>query len=93
MVTFQNLMFLQDPLWLEFMEGLGGKMAAKHFTASEKGGKSKFRYCRCKVFWDCISKHVNAAYAVNTVFTKNRNCYGHSLPVSKVLVKMTKDKK
>ena len=81
-------------LWLEYTVGLEGRKLARDFNAVERGEKRvKYRYCRRKVFWDCVSKHVNAGYAVDTVFNRIRECYGHSLSVYDILIRMAKDRR
>ena len=81
-------------LCLEYTMGLGGRKAAKFFTATERGSKrNRYRYCRRKVFWDCVAKHINAGYAVDTVLTRIRECYGQTMPVSDLLKMMAKDRK
>jgi hypothetical protein len=38
-------------LWQESQIGIGGQKAAKRFTQSERGGKTKHKYSRRKVIW------------------------------------------
>ena len=57
------------------------------------GGKLKFKYCRRKVFWDCVAKHVLAGYDPATTIDKIHAAYGHSLSVTKILDAMKVDKK
>lgn len=80
-------------LWMEYICGTGGRKPAKHFTPQERGGKNKFRYCRRKVFWDCVAKHVNAGYEAQSAITKIHECYGHNQSVTNILVAMAKEKK
>ena len=80
-------------LWAEYTVGLGGRKAAKYFTPRERGGRLKFRYCRRKIFWDCVSKHVNAGYAVDTVIDRIHSSYGEALTVTAILNALVKDRR
>ena len=79
-------------LWTEYVYGIGGRKPAKDFTFTERG-KCKFKYCRRKVVWDCISRHVNAGYLAPTAIDRIYQCYGRSQTVSYIIVAMVKDKK
>jgi hypothetical protein len=79
-------------LWIEYQHGIGGNKAAKDFTYTERG-KCKFKYCRRKVVWDCISKHVNAGYLAATAIDRIYQCYGRSQNVSAIIVSMVHDKR
>jgi hypothetical protein len=79
-------------LWTEYQTGLGGRKAAKDFTFKERG-KCKFKYCRRKVVWDCIVRHVNAGHLAAVAIDKIYQCYGHSSNVSYIINAMVNDKK
>ena len=79
-------------LWTEYQHGIGGNKAAKDFSYTERG-KCKFKYCRRKVVWDCVSKHVNAGHSAVSAIKKIYDCYGNSLTVSSIINAMVKDKK
>jgi hypothetical protein len=79
-------------LWIEYQHGIGGNKPAKDFTYTERG-KCKFKYCRRKVVWDCISKHVNAGYLAATAIDRIYQCYGRNQTVSSIIVAMVRDKK
>lgn len=79
-------------LWTEYQHGIGGNKAAKDFTYTERG-KCKFKYCRRKVVWDCVSRHVNAGDSAVAAIKKIYDCYGNSLTVSAIINAMVKDKK
>jgi hypothetical protein len=79
-------------LWTEYQTGIGGRKAAKDFTFTERG-KCKFKYCRRKVVWDCIVKHVNAGHLAAVAIDKIYQCYGQSSNVSTIINAMVNDKK
>ena len=79
-------------LWQEYTMGIGGRKPARDFTTSERGAV-KFKYCRRKVFWDCVSRHVNAGFTSDTAIDKIKSVYGERLSVYRVLELMIKDKK
>lgn len=78
-------------LWEEYQFGMTGNKPAKDFTSFERGA-CRSVYCRRKVFWDCVSKHVHAGFFAVTAITKILDAYGHSNTVSTILVQMVKDK-
>ena len=78
-------------LWEEYAFGIGGKKPAKDFTSFERGA-CRFVYCRRKVFWDCVSKHVNAGYLAVTAIDRILEAYGRNKTVSSILVLMVRDK-
>jgi hypothetical protein len=79
-------------LWIEYEMGTGNRKAAKDFTYNERG-RCRFKYCRRKVVWDCISKHVNAGFTAMTAVDKIYECYGRGETVTSIIKKMTNDKK
>jgi hypothetical protein len=79
-------------LWMEYEFGTGGRKAAKDFTAAERGGKNKFKYCRRKIFWDIIKVHVAANVAANIAIDRVYTCYGKKLSVTKIIEKLQKDR-
>lgn len=78
-------------LWREYQFGLGGRKPAKFFTAVERGA-NKCSFSRRKVFWDVISKHVNAGYLANSAIVRVYECYGQKVAVTKILNAMMKDR-
>ena len=79
-------------LWGEWTTGLGGRKAAKDFTSHDRG-LVRFKYCRRKVFWDCVNKHVCAGYTAHACIDKIYLSYGIGLSVTSILNKMVQDKK
>jgi hypothetical protein len=78
-------------LWTEYSFGIGGRKAAKDFTAEERG-LNKFKYCRRKNFWDIISLHVRAGFEARTAIDRVYECYGKQLSVYTILDLIRKDK-
>jgi hypothetical protein len=79
-------------LWIEYTNGIGGRKPAKDFSYTERG-KYKFKYCRRKVVWDCIVKHVNAGYLAAVAIDRIYQAYGINQTVSSIITAMVKDKK
>ena len=79
-------------LWQEYTVGIGGRKPAKDFTPSERGAV-KYKYCRRRVFWDCVSKHVNAGFTADTAIDRIKAAYGDRLSVYRILQLMRRDKK
>ena len=81
-----------NELWVEWTHGIGGLKPAKDFTLKERGN-NKFAYSRRRVFWDPVAEHVKAGVSAELTIAKIYAAYGRSLPVTKILRKMTADKK
>jgi hypothetical protein len=79
-------------LWIEYVTGIGGRKPAKDFTPAERG-RFKCTYCRRRVFWDMVTKHVNSGFTSAVAIDRIYQCYGRKLPVTKILIQMVKDKK
>jgi hypothetical protein len=79
-------------LWHEFQFGVGGRKAAKDFTARERGGTNKFKFCRRKVFWDIIILHIAAGFESTVAIDRVYESYGRRLSVSIILELIRKDK-
>jgi hypothetical protein len=72
-------------LWVEYTTGIGGRKAARDFTAYERG-RDKYRFYCQKHVWDIVSNLVNAGVnsrvvAVDRIY----NHYGASKSVTKVI--------
>ena len=78
-------------LWTEFMFGIGGRKPAKDFTPSERG-KCRHKYCRRKLVWDCIKRHVNCGYTPNAACERIHQCYGYNLSVTMIINAFKRDK-
>ena len=79
-------------LWKEYQFGLNGEKPAKEFTLEERG-KNKSMYCRRKVFWDVIRSMVRAGHTSHTAIDKVYLVYGRGTSVTKILLKMIRDRK
>ena len=79
-------------LWTKYTNGIGGQKPAKDFTYTEKA-KFKFKYCRRKVVWDCVAKHVNAGYMAAVAIDRIYQCYDVNQKMSSIITSMVQDKK
>jgi hypothetical protein len=79
-------------LWIEYTTGIGGNKPAKDFTFVERG-KCKFKYCRRKVVWDCISAFVNAGHLSAVAIDRIYQAYGRNQTVSSIINAMIQDRK
>jgi len=80
-------------LWTEWTHGIGGLKPAKDFTREERGrDRTKCKYCRRKVFWMMVQKHVLAGISANMAIQRIYQCYGESNSVTTILRAMIKDK-
>ena len=66
--------------------------AAKYFTHVERGGTTKYKYCRRKVFWDLVILDVNAGFIANVAIDLVYDCYVKQLPVTAICDLSRKDK-
>jgi hypothetical protein len=77
-------------LWAEWTVGIGGRKAAKDFTAAESG-REKFKYSRCKVVWELIALLVwsglMAAVAINRIYA----VYGAGTSVTNIINQLKKN--
>ena len=79
-------------LWDEWTVGIGGRKPAKDFTAAERG-KVKFKYCRRKVVWDCITRLTRSGMTAHTAMDKILMEYGRYNPLTKIINMMLRDRK
>lgn len=78
-------------LWQEYEHGLGHTKPAKDFTARERGA-NKFAFSRRKTFWDLVIHLVRLNYTSDTAIDYIYHTYGRALPVTKILLKLRKDR-
>ena len=78
-------------LWTEYEFGLGGRKAAKLFTANERG-RVKFKYSRRKVLWDCVSLLVRAGHTAHTAIDCIYDIYGNE-SVTTIINAMRRDRR
>ena len=79
-------------LWKEYEEGLGGRKAAKHFTASERG-RVKAIYHRRRVVWDAIATMVRAGHTATVAVDRIYDAYGRDQSVTKIIRAMLRDRR
>ena len=79
-------------LWREFEEGLGGRKAAKMFTARQRGQVKQMYYQR-KVVWDTVALLVRAGYTAETAVQKIYDMYGQDQSVTKIIKWMLDDRR
>jgi hypothetical protein len=71
-------------LWQEYEFGIGGRKAAKDFTAVERG-RVKYTYHRRKVVWDAVAELVRAGWQANVACDKIYEVYGRNESVTKII--------
>jgi Transcriptional activator of glycolytic enzymes len=79
-------------LWKEYEFGIGGKKAAKEFTAVERGS-CKSAYSRRKCFWDTVENLIRRGYTSDTACDRVYSIYGRSNSVTKILLLLRKDRR
>jgi Pre-mRNA cleavage and polyadenylation specificity factor len=78
-------------LWHEYQHGIGGRKAARLFTAQERG-RVKHKYTRRKVVWDCVDQLVRSGITANAAIDRIYAVYGQSSPVTVIINKLRKDR-
>ena len=71
---------------------MGGHKAARDFTREERG-KVKFVYSRRKVFWDMVSKLINAGNTSDSSIDLIYDIYGRAQGVTYILRKLAADRR
>ena len=77
-------------LWQEYEFGVGGRKAAKLFTANERG-RVKFNYSLRKHFWNLMKYMLLKGYSHTSAIDKIYRVYGSNLSATKVLREIRKD--
>ena len=77
-------------LWQEYEFGVGGRKAAKLFTASERG-RVKFNYSLRKHFWNLMKYMLLKGYSHSSAIDKIHRVYGTNLSATKILREIRKD--
>ena len=80
-------------LWHEYQVGLGGRKAAKFFTAKERGGKVKHKYNRRNVIWTMVSGLVRSGMTADTAIDAIYAVYGQQTSVTSIINAIKRDKK
>lgn len=77
-------------LWLENIDGVGGRKPARLFTAEERG-QNKYKYHRRKVFWEVITRLVRTGRTAQVAIDMIYAAYGHS-SVTAIINRMRRDR-
>jgi hypothetical protein len=78
-------------LWQEHMEGIGGRKAARLFTAQERG-QVKCNYHRRKAAWDAMATMVRAGNNADVVMDKICEVHGRHNRVTVIINRMRQDR-
>ena len=78
-------------LWDEYLNGVGGRKPARHFSESERG-RVKYKYTRRKVVWDVIRKLVDLGHSSQRAIDMIYEVYGAQTCVTAIINRMRKDK-
>ena len=79
-------------LWLEYEQGLGGRKAARLFTAQERG-RVKHKYTRRKHVWDLIKLLIRSGLTYQTACDRIYAVYGHTTTVTSIINRLHNDKR
>jgi len=79
-------------LWIEYELGLGGRKAARLFTAQERG-RVKHKYTRRKHVWDLIKLLIRTGLSYQTACDRIYNVYGQATTVTTIINRINHDKK
>ena len=82
-------------LWQEYEFGIGGRKAAKLFTAAERG-QVKYKYHRRKVVWDQVTIMIRAGHTAQTAIDRILEVYGggeNRRSVTMIINQMRRDKR
>lgn len=79
-------------LWVEYETGIGGRKAAKDFTAVERG-RVKSTYHLRKVVWDCIAARVRSGEMAHVAIDRIYDTYGRNQSITKIIQHMRRDNK
>ncbi len=80
-------------VWQEYQVGIGGRKAAKLFTAKERGGKVKHKYHRRKVVWSLVSGLVQVGLTADTAIDQIYAVYGQQTSVTNIINGIKRDSK
>ena len=79
-------------LWQEYEFGIGGRKAAKEFSASERG-RVKFNYSLRNHFWQLLKDMIRRGYTHTAAIDKIYSVYGKNLSTTRILREIWKDTK
>lgn len=78
-------------LWREYEEGLGGRKAARLFTAQERG-RVKHKYTRRKIVWDLIKALIRSGLTYQLACDRIYHVYGQATPVTQIINRLKIDR-
>ena len=78
-------------LWQEYEFGIGGRKAARLFTAAERG-RVKYSYHRRKVVWDKIAEMIRAGHTAQTAIDRIYQAYGVNTTTTRIINLMRRDR-
>jgi Transcriptional activator of glycolytic enzymes len=78
-------------LWREYEEGLGGRKAARLFTAQERG-RVKHKYTRRKIVWDLIKVLIRSGLTYQLACDRIYHVYGQATPVTQIINRLKIDR-
>jgi hypothetical protein len=78
-------------LWQEYEFGIGGRKAARLFTAVERG-RVKYTYHRRKVVWDQVALMIRAGYTAQTAIDRIYEVHGVNRNVTYIINQMRRDR-
>ena len=79
-------------LWQEYQVGIGGRKAARLFSAFERGGV-KHKFARRKVVWSTIDRLVRGGIHSNVAIDRIYNTYGCNSTVTSIINRMLADRR
>jgi hypothetical protein len=79
-------------LWVEYQTGIGGRKAARDFTARERSA-NKYRFYQRKHGWDIITNLVNAGVQARVAVDRIYSHYGANKPVTRIIKDIMQDKR
>ncbi len=80
-------------VWQEYQAGIGGRKAAKLFTAKERSGKVTHKYHRQKVVWRMVSRLVQVGLTADTAINQIYAVYGQQTSVTNIINGIKRDSK
>lgn len=79
-------------LWREWEFGIGGRKAARLFTARERGQK-KSTFCRRKAFWEVVQLLIRRGHSSDQACDQIYQAYGQPLSVTQIIDAMIVDRR
>jgi hypothetical protein len=74
-----------------YQEGLGGRKAARLFTAQERG-KVKHKFTRRKIVWDLMKALLRRGLTYQRACDRIYSVYGHATPVTRIINRLKIDR-